>query len=217
MLWRVASWIGVSCVAAHLSLAGDKDHLQRGEPELKYGYNVKYDTAVRQILSRGWDSDVVLRTVALPPFNPEAVLGLLRNDGHYRAFVVRPSTQIWEASGMGSNEPYPKNRLGAVRLLFHSRPISDSLAARIAALYRHVLADRRNYSKDENIYLDTTQTILYLAFAPNEHITANMIGWGPHTEQVLWVNEALMGYAAGKQSEAQLSREVTKRERKLGI
>lgn len=122
----------MSCVAAHLSFAGDKDHLQRGEPELKYDDNVKYDAAIRGILSRGWESDVVLRTVALPPFNPEAVLGLLRDGRHYRAFVVRPSTQIWEATGLGSTEPHPKNRLGAVRPLFHSRPISDSLARRIA-------------------------------------------------------------------------------------
>src|SRR6266513_2821271 len=144
MLVRATICSSLVFVSAQLSLAGDQDHLQRGEPELKYDHDVKYDRFVHRILFRGWKSDVVLRTLALPPFNPEAVLGLLGRDGHYLAFVVRPSNQIWEASGLGGTKPHIQD----VWPIFHSRPISDSLAARIAAVYRHVLTDRRNYSRD---------------------------------------------------------------------
>src|SRR3954451_12042176 len=166
MLLRAAVCSSLIVAAAQLCAAGDKDHLQRGERVLRYDYDVEYDRLVRRILSRGWEPDVVLKTVALPPFNAEAVLGLLRDGDHYSAFVVRPSKQIWESSNLGLPAGYPKRTLANVRPIFNSRPIAGSLAARIAALYRRVLTDRRNYSKDPNVYLDTTQTTFYLAFAP---------------------------------------------------
>jgi len=203
--------------AAQLSCAAGKDHLQRGEPRLKYDHEIRYDGLVRKILGRGWQSDVVLRTVVLPPFDPEAVVGLLRSGGIYRAFVVRPSSQIWEGSNLGLSLGHPKQSLKNVRPIYHSRVIADAVAIRIAAIYRRVLTDRRNYSTDPNLYVDTSQTTFYLAFARDESLTANMAGWGPHTEHILWLNEALMDYARGEKSDAELTAEVTKRESKLGI
>ena len=217
MQMRAAACTSLIVAAAKLLCAGDKDHLQRREPQLKYDYQIKYHRLVRKILARGWQSDVALRVVALPPFAPEAVTGLLRSGSGYQAFSLRPSSQIWEASNLGLPLGYPKRSLTNVRPVFRSRPIDVSLAVRIAALYRRVLTDRRNYSTDPNIYLDTTQTTFYLAFAPGETITAHMSGWGPRTEHLLWLDEALMDYAAGKKSEAALAGEVAKREKQLRI
>ena len=58
------------------SEAREKDHLQRGEPKLTAQYEIKYDRAIRDVLSRGWRSDVVLRMVDLPSFQPEWVAGI---------------------------------------------------------------------------------------------------------------------------------------------
>src|SRR4051812_29810480 len=119
MLVRAAVYSSLILGVVQLCAAGDKDHLRRGEPELKYDYDVKYNRAVRRILSRGWKSDVVLRTVALPPFNPEAVLGLLRSKRQYSAFVIRPSAQIWEtASGFGASQRDLDKRLSSIRPVF---------------------------------------------------------------------------------------------------
>jgi hypothetical protein len=217
MLLRFAGCIALIFFALQPLVGGDKDHLQRGEAKLKYDFEIKYDRAVRRLLARGWNQDVVLRTVALNPFDPENVLGIVRSGEQYRAFVLKPSMQIWEATGLGDPEPHPKNRIANVRPIYHSRLIGDSLAVRVAMMWRKVLNDRRNYSKDANVYTDTSQTIFYIAFAPNEHVTANMMGWGPKTKNLILVSQGLMDYAAGKKSEAELLLLVEEAERKLGI
>ena len=60
----------------------------------------------------------------------------------------------------------------SVRPIVHDRPISTSLAARIAALWRRVLKDSRNYGTDTAMYLDTDQFTYYLSFMPRERLTA---------------------------------------------
>ena len=64
--------------------AGDpNDYLLRGEREKD-----SYERAIERILSRGWDNDVVLRFVHIPPFEKELVIGIRRVGLSYRAFVL---------------------------------------------------------------------------------------------------------------------------------
>jgi len=91
------------------------------------------------------------------------------------------------------------------------------LAARIAALWRRVLRDQRNYGKDPNIYIDTDRFTFYLRFFPGEQITAHMQAWGPHVLRLLEIDGALGAYADGTISEQKLAQTVAKAERKLGI
>jgi hypothetical protein len=91
------------------------------------------------------------------------------------------------------------------------------VASRVAAIWRHVLTDPRNYGRDPNTYVDTSVFSFYLAFGPGEHITANIEGWGPKTEQIVVVNNALGDYAFGKMSEEKLLSILAKAENKLGI
>jgi hypothetical protein len=42
-------------------------------------------------------------------------------------------------------------------------------------------------------------------------------GRKPHIEHILWLNETLMDYATGKKSQMELTGEVAKHEKKLGI
>src|SRR5438067_7393791 len=130
MLKRVFPFLAFAIVATPLE-AIDKDHLQRGEPVLNDTDVVKYHRTVRQILSRGWQSDVVLRTVVYPPWESEAVIGLYRQNGRYYAFVIRPSDQIWQTGrGFGEPDSILRKRLSSVHPIFHSRLISDPLAVR---------------------------------------------------------------------------------------
>jgi hypothetical protein len=51
---------------------------------------------------------------------------------------------------------------------------------------------------------------------PTDRLTANMVGWGPQTEQLINVAFALANHAEGAPVE-ELVKAVTRAERKLGI
>ena len=193
--------------------AGQRDYLQRGEEKLTDQIEIKYDRAVRDVLSRAWRTDVVLRMVDIPPFQPEWVAGITRSGDYYHAFEVTASKHIWSVLGFGGGK---KGDYHSIHPIIHERAISPSLAARIAALWRRVLKDSRNYGKDTAMYLDTDQFTYHLSFLPRERLTAYMTGWGQRTEQLINVAGALADYANGTR-EKQLVQAVQKAERKLGI
>ena len=169
------------------------------------------------MLARGWRKDVVVRMVDIPSFQPEWVAGIARTSSGYKAFEVTASKQIWGELGFGSGDPKRKQRdYHSIRPVLHERPVSDALSARIAALWRRVLADPRNYGKDAGIYLDSDQFTYHLSFLPRERLTAYVVGWGPRTEQLINVAFALANYAEGAR-EGELITAIRKVERKLGI
>jgi hypothetical protein len=152
------------CVGAQ-SLAADKDYLQRGERDLTADYEIKYDRAVRGVLSRGWRKDVVIRMLDLPAFQPEWVTGIAHTADGYHAFSATAPKQIWAALGFGSDNP--KEKRGDYRRMhpvLHERAIPAALATRIAALWHRVLADSKNYGKDPALYLDTDQFTFHVSF-----------------------------------------------------
>jgi len=213
MLGRLLIAVALLLFVKTQTKAGEKDHLQRGEEKLNDKIEIKYDRAVRDVLSRAWRTDVVLRMVDIPPFQPEWVTGITRSGDHYHAFEVTASKHIWSVLGFGGGK---KGDYHSVRPIVHDRPISASLAARIAALWRRVLKDSRNYGTDTAMYLDTDQFTYYLSFMPRERLTAYTTGWGPKTEQLNNVAFALANHGEGA-PEGELVQAVTKAEWKLGI
>ncbi len=196
--------------------AADKDYLQRGEREVE-GTSIVYDRAIRDILSRGWRRDVVLRMLVIPPFEQELVAGISRGPDGCRAFSVTASKHIWKELGFGSSDPQrKKGYYHAVQPILHERPIPAPLAARIAALWRRVLADPKNYGKDPALYLDTDQFGFYVSFLPGEHLTAHTTGVGKKGEELWRVGVSVAAYAEGM-TERDLVRDIAKAERKLGI
>jgi hypothetical protein len=214
MLSRFAIASIVLVLFGTLSFAQNHDYLQRGEEHLTSDYQIKYDRAVRHVLARGWRKDIVLRMVNIPPFQPESVAGIARTSTGYSAFEATASKHIWAV--LDFDHKQGKGDYRSVRPLLHERVLSASLAARIAALWRRVLADPRNYGKDPAMYLDTDHFSFYLAFLPHERMTAYMTGWGPHTWEVIGVAAALASHANGA-PEGDLGKAVAKSERKLGI
>jgi hypothetical protein len=201
-----------------ISHAVERDYLQRGEPKPFDAIDAKYHAAVRDVLSRGWRHDVVLRIVDLPAFSPENVAGVCHLPGGYAAFVVAATPQIWEEIGFGSVDPHKRvGDYSKVRPDQHERSIPTALAARIALLWRYVLADSRNYGKDPSMYLDTDHLSFYLAYAPREHIIAHTVGWGPKVKELLLVTDALTSYVMHKSDLSKLDHAVAKAQRKFGI
>ena len=125
--------------------AGQRDYLHRGEEKLTDQITIKDDRAVRDVLSRGWRTDVVLRIVDIPPFQPEWVAGITRSGDQYRVFEVTASKHIWSVLGFGGGK---KGDYHSIHPIIHERSISPSLARRVAALWRRVLKDSRNYGTD---------------------------------------------------------------------
>ena len=218
MLSRIAIAVAVLLIAARSSAnAADRDHLQHGEEELTAAYQKDYNRAVRHVLSRGWRKDVVLRMFNVPPFQPESVTGIARTANGYTAFEATVAKNVWYELGFGSEDWKRKKRdYRSIKSILHERTLSEALAARIATLWRRVLADPRNYRRDEAIYLDTDQFSFYLAFLPREQVKAYMTGWGPHTWQLIDVAAAVASHANGA-PDGYLEKAVAKAEKKLGI
>jgi hypothetical protein len=89
MLGRLLIAVALLLFVKTQTKAGEKDYLQRGEEKLNDKIEIKYDRAVRDVLSRAWRTDVVLRMVDIPPFQPEWVTGLTRS-GEERRLSQHP-------------------------------------------------------------------------------------------------------------------------------
>jgi hypothetical protein len=192
--------------------AAEKDHLKRGEESLDY--EIIYNRAIRHVLSRAWRDDVVLRTAHLPPFDAELSIGIARTPRGYTAFEVTASKHIWHA--LDFDHKQGKGDYSHIRPVLHERALSAPLAARIAALWRRVLTNPRNYTEDTSIYLDSSHFAYYVGFSPRERLAAYVTGWGPQSEQLINVAGALASLANGA-PEADLLKAVKDAERKLGI
>jgi len=208
LLWLVA-------FAAPAGNCSARDYLKEGDQESDHPEqsDVRYDKAVRHVLWRAWQKDVAVRTVHLPPFDPEWIAGVIRTKDGYRAFKLEASSQIWGASH------HPKRDLPKIRAIYRERPITDSLAERIG-VWRAVLGDRRNYGKDPGIYLDTSQLIFFVGFRRGEHpLTANtkLPDRNAKSRQLWDISIALLDYVEAKSSADALDRIVGKGKKKVGL
>jgi len=217
MLSRIAiATVFLLFFARSAANAADRDHLQRGEEKLTADFEIKHDRAIRHVLSRGWRQDVVVRMVDIPAFEAESVAGIARTANGYTAFETAAPGNLWYELGLGSDDPKRKKDYRRIKPRLHERSLSEALAARIAALWRRVLTDPRNYWKDPALYMDTNQFTYHVSFLPHERLTAYVDGWGPHSEQLIWVGRAMANHAKGA-PEKDLIKAVKKAEAKLGI
>ena len=196
--------------------AAERDHLQRGEEKPTADYQIRHDRAIRHVLSRGWRKDVVVRMVDVPAFEPETVAGIARTANGYTAFEAAAPENLWYELGLAPYTPKRKQKsYKSVKAVLHERPLPEALAARIAALWRRVLTDPRNYWKDPALYMDTNQFTYHVSFLQYERLTAYVDGWGPHSEELIWVSRAIANHAKGA-PEKDLEKAVQKAEAKLG-
>lgn len=199
-----------------ITLSAEKDYLKRGERQPHGEWEAPYIRGIHHVLSRAWRKDVVVRMLDIPPFQNEWAVGISRGDRGYRAFSVTASKFIWSALTPGSSAKR-KREYRSIAPIVREKEISDSLATRIAAVWRRLLADPADYGKDPGLYLDTDQFSFYVGFLPHENLAANTTGWGSKGGQVINVASALDLYAKGKANENDLAGAVKKAERKLGI
>ena len=149
-----------------------EDHLQRGE--LPWGNDhlfLRYDKEIRRVLWRAWEADVVLRTVHFPPFHTEWIVGIVRRPGGYKAFLLEPTAQVWAAL---QNPDNPKKELASIHARYYERELSEAFSERLAAIFRRVLSDRRNYREDRRriIVTDSSSFTYMVRYQPGEYFVA---------------------------------------------
>ena len=214
MLSRLVLATSLAMTAAVCGFARDPDHLRKGEEKLWGQSDRDYMRAVHTILARGWRGDVVVRMLDLPAGPPEAAIGIARTRAGYHAFEAKASTGLWGA--LSDLSGHIKHDYRGLHAVVHDRPLSDALSARIAALWRHVLTDPRNYGEETKIYVDANVFTFDLRFLPREHLTAHSTSAGVRTEQLILVARAIGNFARGG-PESELSKAVAKAERTIGI
>ena len=194
-----------------------KDHITKGDALFDQslpGFK-RYDQEVKRILHRAWERDVIVRAVHLPPFDPEWIVGIIRSPSGYRAFRIDASYFVWQAL---LDE---KEKLPTIHGIYRERPLDESSALQIAALWRAVLRKPENYGKDPSIYTDTSTFHFFVGALPHEHLA----GWTSymfidHSEatEICLVAHRLYEYAAYKRgSDAKLQQQIRGAERHLHV
>jgi hypothetical protein len=198
-------------VNARVVAAGNWDYLVAGERERD-----SYDTAIRKILSKGWGKDVVLRYVHIPPFESELVIGIRRAGRNYHAFVIEPSSHIWDEEVKRLGRKHPD--FSRIRAVYKERPISEAYVRRVAAVWRNVLADSRNYHNDEAVQVDSSQLYFLLSLRPGEHSAAHATALGPKTEELMHIASDLSAFVyPAKADERMMFTWLDQSEKKMGI
>ncbi len=202
----------LTLVVARPVLALDqRDYLIRGERD-----NDTYDKAIRRILRQGWRKDVVLRYVHIPPFEKELVIGIRRTGKSYSAFVLEPTSHIWSEEVKRIERKHPD--FSHIHAIYKERIISEAYVRRAAAFWRYVLVDPRNYRKDTDTYLDSSQLYFFLGLLPREHLAAHAIKLGPKSEELMHVASDLSTFVyPAKANEEKMFEWLRSSEKKVGF
>jgi hypothetical protein len=194
--------------------AGARDYLAKGWWDKPSDVTAEYERAVEKILRQGFKRNVVLRLIVLPSFDREGMIGLVRSPTGYRAFDLRASLQIWDALHER------KEKFREIRPIYKEKPITSSLALRIATLWRRVLADPRNYGKEKGVvYIDSANFIFFVGFDPDQRLTANTEHFDRGTKawELIQVSDTMYKYILGKVSESALERRIGRAEKKIEV
>jgi hypothetical protein len=198
-------------VAIRAGASDRRDYLIRGEREKD-----TYDRAIRRILRQGWQKDIVLRYVHIPPFEKELVIGIRRVGADYRAFVLEPSSHIWTEEVKRLERKRPD--FSHIQAVYKERPISHTYVRQAAAFWRYVLSDPRNYHEDTDSYLDSSQLYFFLGLLPQEHLAAHAVKLGPKSEELMHVASDLSAFVyPAKADEAKMFEWLRQSEKKVGF
>ena len=191
------------------------DYLKRGWWEKRHwwdtlpDFDVRYQKNIQRILERAFRRDVVLRTIHLPPFDPEWIVGVIQSSTGYRAFRLDASYFIWQA------QEDEKDKLPQIHGNYRDKPLATATALRLVALWRRFLSDHKNYGTEKNVmYGDSSHFIFSV-----DHITANTMAWekGTKAAEVIQVSDDLYEFVADIKDAAAVEHSLQKAERKLGL
>jgi hypothetical protein len=97
-----------------------------------------YDSAVSAVFKDAFAPQVRARAIIEPSFFVEFAVGIGEDKGQYNAFVLTPSTQVWEA--INSDD---RMAVAGITVKRCSLPISAQLGERLVGAWRTALEDRR--------------------------------------------------------------------------
>lgn len=152
------------------------DHLEPEDSTFSSDFSNEYHNQVVTYFRSGFDDKVILRSIVLPSFEPEYMVGIKKVDAGYSVFYDRPEVQLWaydyvfnlkqkELEEIKSEYPaeyeeklnklkqqYPKNILDAKHVSCE-KPIDKNLAKDIHFIWIEMLL-KTKYSRESHLGRD---------------------------------------------------------------
>jgi hypothetical protein len=156
--------------------------------------------------------------VSTPAWTKEVAIGIQQSSRQYKAFFAEPCSQIWSEEVKRIKRQRPD--FSKLREVYRARPLDRQVADRVIALWHHVLSDRRNYMRDEAIYLDGgTVAFTVRGSGPGRQLAAHTHRWDQGSKAMELVNlaYALKSYVTADISQKQLIELVRAAERVTGL
>ena len=109
------------------------------EPELGIlaGDN-SYESKLAALFSKGYEPNVVFRMVCIPSFEHEWLVGIRKSGETFRAFVLRPDSQVWQT------EIRPLDGSGPIRVTETSADLDAQTGKLLADLWSGMLLSARH-------------------------------------------------------------------------
>jgi hypothetical protein len=200
----------------------------------------EYYAKIREVFADVLRSDIVVQVLLVPSFQPEEVAGIRRSKKGFEAFAAKPSAHIWTTFNIQEiesgkqrwsdehGEPIPPEKNTSlpdmkkhapsdyqqIRVHTDARLISDALTERIRDVWRAMLLDAREPTKDED-GLDGEDYHFSMPLPDKGNVSASI--WSPRDGRTLALVsfvDALAKYARGKSDEATLIKLLEPLERK---
>ncbi len=193
----------------------------------------EYHAKIRQVFASAYADDVILRVVSLVSFQPEEVAGIRKTGGGYEAFVITPSSTIWNTELVRLQEsgqiatldkdakPIPPEKDKSFQDFKRRTPsdirkitvqtkfaaISGPLAQRITRVWQTMLLDSRHPKKPR---LGFDGATYHFSMWIGEHGIVSAAVWLPdertRTFKFVGLANALSIYARGKSDETALEK-----------
>jgi hypothetical protein len=215
-----------------------QDHLTPEEGVLAGGQ--EYNRMIREVFGEIYHSDIVLKVVFLPAFQPEEIAGIRKTETGFESFASRPSSHIWETYGIYQAEKQnrgaaidPNSPLAEMKRKFPSdfhdiaiqiqtRQISAQMTERVRRVWQDMLLAAKHPKVGA---LGTDGETFHFSMWVYQHGMLSGQVFSPQRGRTLALTrlaEALAEYAEGKGDEKKLSDllkplERSKRGGKVGV
>ena len=233
--------IAIVCAIGLTALVEMLAAQQRLEPEVgQLAEGNEYEDKIRQVFTDALKGQTVLRVVIVPSFQPEQVIGIRSSPDRFEAFVVTPSSSIWqthytsileysvrmakenndEASVSGLLEQIEEAKkehpydVREIKTTTATRVISDKLVKRVMSIWERMILQARP-PKYLPVRTDGVSYHFSMWVRGRGNISAKT--WSPdrdtRAEYLSIVAEALKAFVDETVEESEISRWVSKLEK----
>lgn len=140
----------ISMLIPAISFSDDSNHLV---PDVPYVLGVdKYSICIKEVFKDGYTNNVILRTLVVPSFGPEYVVGLHKVKNNYYVFVQNANESILHTISRVANS---ESACGSVSVDKNQREIPSPIADQLRAIWQKEILKTR-YAEHPSLIIDGT-------------------------------------------------------------